>query len=162
MMSVIPFGVSGVTSSHPRLRWSASCPTLVGDCTAWVHPTLPRTLTVGELAALMGWPSGVIPSGKDPGAQIAKGIVPAAAEWVASAVARGLSCGGTIGLEGRWSSLVGAPEWWTVDPGQVEMTIDLTAAEPPKTSNAWSSLAREPLYRRHSRLIESRKSGQFR
>lgn len=68
---------------HRRLAWDRACPTLASSCAAFVHPELPRPLTVQELSLLMGWPEGVIPSGPRPMAQIAKGICPEVGVWLA-------------------------------------------------------------------------------
>jgi hypothetical protein len=43
-------------------------------------------LSVGEIAALMGWPVGDLPKGRDPIAQIGKGVVPATGAWLAQQI----------------------------------------------------------------------------
>lgn len=69
-----------------RLEWDSWCPTLVSSCCHLVHPSCPRRLTVGECSALAGWPAGCWPVGPLPYAQLAKGVVPAAGEWLARQV----------------------------------------------------------------------------
>lgn len=64
-----------------RLPWLRPCPTIHSGARMLVHPEHDRTLTIGELAKLMGWEG--IPSGPKPVEQIAKGVVPAAGEWLA-------------------------------------------------------------------------------
>ena len=63
------------------------CPTLTGGCSRLVHPYLHRPLSVLELATIMGW-EGCVPIGPNPWGQIAKGVCPAVAEWVAQQCAR--------------------------------------------------------------------------
>lgn len=47
-----------------------------------IHPEHDRPVTVGELSRIMGW-GDLIPHGKNPVAQIAKGVVPQAGTWIA-------------------------------------------------------------------------------
>ena len=64
-----------------RLQWLRPMPTIFSTRSNLVHPLHHRCVTVGEIAATMGWPR--IPIGKDPVSQMAKGLVPAAGEWIA-------------------------------------------------------------------------------
>lgn len=79
--SRMPFSMHGCF----RLSWFRPCPTLTSTAGRYIHPWLNRPLTVGELATLMGW-NGKIPVGKLPIAQIAKGVIPSAAKWLAQQV----------------------------------------------------------------------------
>jgi len=65
-----------------RLQWMRPAPTLHGSCDKFVHPDYDRGLTVGEAATIMGW-EGLYPRGPRPFAQLAKGVAPAAGEWLA-------------------------------------------------------------------------------
>jgi site-specific DNA-cytosine methylase len=65
-----------------RLNWLRPSPTLHGSCGRFLHPEQHRPLTIGELSAIMGW-GGAIPRGNNPCAQLAKGVVPDAGEWLA-------------------------------------------------------------------------------
>lgn len=78
--SNMPFSMH---SPH-RMAYDTFCPTFFGSCMVQIHPRLNRPLTVGEVAKLMGWPD--IPVGRGPGAQMAKGIVPAVGTWLAEQV----------------------------------------------------------------------------
>jgi len=69
-----------------RLDPDGACPTLTGSCFQNVHPEQNRTLTIRELARLMGWPSQYTPVGPKPFHEIGKGIVPAIGEWLAKQV----------------------------------------------------------------------------
>lgn len=109
-----------------RLQWLRPAPTLYSSCHRWIHPWLHRTLTVGEMSAVMGWPKGCIPRGPKPAAQVSKGVVPAVGAWLARQV--------QLSLEGHW----GADDWessfddrtgtWTGRDatGQLEKTFDMT------------------------------------
>ncbi len=74
----------GAFSIH-RLHWLRHCPTIHGAAGCFVHPWCHRGMTVGELARCMGWEE-VIPKGKNPLAQLAKGVVPELGEWLAHQV----------------------------------------------------------------------------
>lgn len=68
------------------------CRTISSGFINSVHPSLDRTVTVRETAALMGWPGNMLPLGKNPTGQVAKGVVPRVATWVANEITRCLSC----------------------------------------------------------------------
>lgn len=55
---------------------------LAGQASTFIHPEYDRALTIGECSALMGWPC--IPIGPKPFHQLTKGVVPAAAKWIAA------------------------------------------------------------------------------
>lgn len=74
--SDIPFSMHTIS----RLNWLRPSPTLHSSAGRWLHPDLNRPLTVGELAAMMGWKR--IPVGPNPIAQMAKGICPEVGEWL--------------------------------------------------------------------------------
>lgn len=76
--SNMPFSMHCIS----RIAWDRQCPTLHSGARRLVHPSLDRTLTVGELSAIMGW-GDRIPSGMDPVAQLVKGVCPDAGEWLA-------------------------------------------------------------------------------
>ncbi len=75
--SGLPFSLHAPT----RVRWDGHCPTICSTSKNLIHPHFDRPLTVGEIAALMGWPKGFIPVGQQPIGQIGKGVVPATAQW---------------------------------------------------------------------------------
>ena len=76
--SNLPFSLHAPT----RIKWNGNCPTICSTSHSLIHPKLDRSLTVGEIAALMGWPKGFIPVGRDPIGQIGKGVVPATGQWL--------------------------------------------------------------------------------
>jgi len=76
--SGIPFSLHCPT----RLKIDGHCPTICSTSARLIHHILPRPLTVGEIAKLMGWPKGFIPVGPDPVGQIGKGVVPATGQWL--------------------------------------------------------------------------------
>ena len=80
--SNIPFSLHCPT----RLKWDGHCPTIASTSARLIHPIEDRPITVGEAAALMGWPIGFIPSGPDPIGQIGKGVVPATGKWLAEQI----------------------------------------------------------------------------
>ncbi len=108
-----------------RTWWTRQFPTIHSSACRFLHPSLDRPVTVGELARVMGW-GDVIPAGKYPVAQIAKGVVPEAGEWLAR---QALNF-----IEGRW----GSEDWessfnprtcrWEGrdTPGQVEKEFNMT------------------------------------
>ncbi len=87
--SNMPFSMHAIT----RAGWDHSCPTLRASSYKLIHPRLHRPMTIGELCKVMGWGK-VIPLGKEPIAQIAKGIVPAIGEWITKQA--------KASLEDRW------------------------------------------------------------
>lgn len=78
--SDMPFSAHCIT--RPCL-WTA-CPTLASSSSRILHPLHNRSLTVGEISRVMGWPG--IPKGNNPIGQIAKGVVPAVGKWLAEQV----------------------------------------------------------------------------
>jgi site-specific DNA-cytosine methylase len=76
--SNIPFSLHSIS----RLRWDGKCPTIASSSSRLIHPREDRPLTVGEIAAMMGWPKGFVPVGENPVAQIGKGVVPATGRWL--------------------------------------------------------------------------------
>lgn len=128
--SDIPFGVANTTLV--RLHWDRGCMTLAGSSGLIIHPEYDRSLTVREIAALMGWPPDVIPVGQDPAGQIAKGIVPACGRWVAESVAASLNDEWDDDLETTWDRRKRCFVDTDAD-GKREKFIDLTWACPDKT-----------------------------
>lgn len=80
--SNLPFSLHAPT----RVRWNGHCPTIASTSRNLIHPREDRPLTVGEIAAMMGWPKNFIPTGPNPVAQIGKGVVPATGKWFAEQV----------------------------------------------------------------------------
>lgn len=80
--SGLPFSLH----SPSRVKWDGHCPTIASTSRNLIHPREDRPLTVGEIAALMGWPKGFTPVGWNPVGQIGKGVVPATAQWFAEQV----------------------------------------------------------------------------
>lgn len=80
--SGLPFSLHSPT----RVRWDGHCPVIASTSCNLVHPREDRPLTVGEIAALMGWPKNFIPIGRKPIAQIGKGVVPATGTWFAEQI----------------------------------------------------------------------------
>jgi site-specific DNA-cytosine methylase len=100
-----PFGLHALR----RLRWDAVCPTLHSGCRNLLHPRLDRTLSVREVAALMGWDDH--PVGERPYEQCVKGIVPAVGEWVARSVETSLGNSGAEGIARRVDLRKGDASW---------------------------------------------------
>lgn len=108
-----------------RTSWLTQFPTMSSSCIRQVHPHHHRPFTVRELASAMGW-GDKIPVGKNPGAQLAKGVVPAVGEWLARQV--------DLYLDDVW----GDQDWessydpklneWVGEhcPGKVEKVYNLT------------------------------------
>lgn len=69
--------------SPTRLHWDRPR-SLHSAAINWVHPDHDRTLTVGEVRDIMGWP--VTPRGRWPVQQVVKGVVPSVARWLAKQV----------------------------------------------------------------------------
>lgn len=76
--SEMPFSMHGIY----RIPWRCFSPTLHSSACRFIHPDHDRPLTVGECATIMGW-EGFIPKGRQPVAQIAKGVVPQIGTWLA-------------------------------------------------------------------------------
>lgn len=101
--SDIPFSMHTIF----RANWMRPSPTLHSSAGRIIHPDHHRPLTVGELSTIMGWPR--IPVGRNPVAQIAKGIAPGAGEWLARQV--------RLCLSGHW----GEDDWESsYDPSACE------------------------------------------
>lgn len=119
--SDMPFSLHCIS----RTNWLTPFPTMSSSCVRQIHPDEHRPFTVGELASAMGW-GDKIPVGKNPGAQLAKGVVPAVGQWLAEQV--------DLYLNNHW----GADDWessyddrkneWVGQecPGQVEKVFNLT------------------------------------
>src|SRR5690606_22712051 len=76
-MSPMPFSLQCQYSTSYHLP----CPTMSSSAARFLHPTQPRPFTNIELATLMGWPMHSV--GKNPSAEIAKGVVPSVGTWLA-------------------------------------------------------------------------------
>lgn len=116
-----------------RLRWDGHCPTMSSSCGQFVHPRENRPLTVGELAALMGWPDDITPLGPKPMFQIAKGICPEVGVWL------GLQC--RLYLDDYWKDGEDwessydrtSGEWYGGDAtGKTEKTFHMNEYAPEK------------------------------
>lgn len=75
--SNIPFSLHAIG----RPRWNGNCPTLKSSSYRIIHPRCNRPLTIGELAKIMGW-GRTIPIGRNPVAQLAKGVIPVIGQWI--------------------------------------------------------------------------------
>ena len=108
-----------------RQWWTKPFSTVHSSACRYLHPSLDRPVTVGELATVMGW-GDIIPAGKDPIAQLAKGVVPEAGEWLAQQAKMCLeSRWGTDDFESTYSAVHG--RWAGRDtPGAVEKTFNMT------------------------------------
>lgn len=136
--SPTPFGVAH--NRILRLKLDGPCPSLVGNCCNWVHPLHDRTLTVRELAALMGWRRDVIPVGDYPAAQIAKGIVPAVGEWMAEMAAAAIRGENEdVSLEIEWLPAKKRFKTVEVDDAVRVKTFQFTNLIPKKTVNTFKS-----------------------
>jgi len=78
-VSTLPFSLH---SAH-RLIPEHTMPVISSSSFRFVHPIEDRTLTLRELARLMGWPPSITPVGDHPIGQIGKGVVPAVGTWLA-------------------------------------------------------------------------------
>ena len=76
--SDMPFSMHGIV----RTNWLTPFPTIHSSAARFIHPSHNRPVTLLELSTIMGW-DGRIPVGYQPVAQIAKGVVPSAGEWLA-------------------------------------------------------------------------------
>lgn len=113
-----------------RLHWDGLCPTLASSCGNFVHPSLHRHLTVGEIASLMSWKC--IPAGPKPIAQIAKSVCPCVAEWIGKQCNLFLDNHWDEDWESTYSHHTG--EWvgrYLTDK-PMEKTFNLTYYAPPK------------------------------
>lgn len=108
-----------------RINWLRPSPTIHSSASRFIHPTLDRPLTVGEITKIMGWPR--IPVGSKPIAQIAKGVVPDAGEWLAKQVQYYLDgAWGKEDYESTYDHRIG--EWVGRDTtGEIEKTFNLTS-----------------------------------
>lgn len=89
--SGLPFSLHCIV----RTAWTKPFATIHSSASRFLHPDRDRPVTVGELARVMGW-GDVIPAGGKPVAQIAKGVVPEAGQWLAQQA--------KMFLEGRWTT----------------------------------------------------------
>lgn len=144
--STSPFGLPGSsTYCAARLKWDGPCPTLVGDCLTILHPLLDRTITINEVAALMGW-GDIIPADPpsgtgDPGRLMARGVVPSCSEWLARGVMKS--------LKGEWQD---GAEWKVNKDGEIwrqrslgffdEKTYDCTQFVPARTTTNYLPLGK--------------------
>lgn len=133
-MSDMPFSMHGIY----RLRWNHHAPTLHSSACRFIHPHLDRPITVGEQAAIMGWPT--IPVGPVPTAQIAKGVCPEVGEWLALQAKLFLQDHwGTEDYETSYNDIKG--EWVGRDtPGENEKVFNITRYSPGAINPAWESL----------------------
>lgn len=118
--SELPFSLHGIS----RTNWLRPCPTMHSGVCRFIHPSKHRPLTVGEMAALMGWPT--IPVGPYPNKQIVKGICPEVGQWLVQQVE--LSYSGHWGSD-DWESSYDArdAEWKGGDAtGKLEKIFDMT------------------------------------
>ncbi len=113
-----------------RLDYMRHSPTLFSGSRRLLHPTQPRGLTLAEFSAIMGWPEGVYPLGRDPVPQLAKGICPDVGQWLAEQVDLSLNDHwGSDDWESRYDHR--KREWLGKDTvGQDEKLIDLTEYYP--------------------------------
>lgn len=65
-----------------RLHRDRSCPVVYSASGKFLHPELPRALTVRELARLMGCPDSWVVLGPDPIAQLGKGVTVEVGRWL--------------------------------------------------------------------------------
>lgn len=139
-ISDIPFSLHCPT----RLRWDGHSPTISSTSSRFIHPLQDRPLTVGEIAALMGWPKGHIPVGPDPVGQIGKGVVPATGSWLAVQIENYFN--GTWGDDDFQSSYNAQSGAWRGDTftGNLEKPIEkvfnLTHYLPSGDNNATESV----------------------
>jgi site-specific DNA-cytosine methylase len=126
-VSDIPFSLHCPT----RLRWNGRSPTISSTSGRFIHPLRDRPLTVGEIAALMGWPKGHIPVGPDPVAQIGKGVVPATGRWLAEQIVLCLNDDwATEDFESSYNHINAT--WYGGDAtGKLEKAFNLTCYIPP-------------------------------
>lgn len=123
--SDIPFSLHCIT----RMAWTKPFGTIHSSASRFLHPDHNRPVTIGELSRVMGW-GDVIPAGGKPIAQIAKGVVPEAGEWLAQQA--------KLFLDGYW----GAEDWessydswkgvWAgrETPGAIEKVFNMTQYYP--------------------------------
>jgi site-specific DNA-cytosine methylase len=108
-----------------RLNWLRPYPTIHSSCGRQIHPRFNRPVTVGEVATVMGW-DGLIPVGKFPFAQIAKGVSPMVGTWLAEQAQDYLDDKwGQDDWESSFNHHTGVWEGQSC-PGQVEKVFNLT------------------------------------
>ena len=119
--SDMPFSLHCIS----RQAWTKPFATIHSSACRFLHPSLNRPVTIGELSRVMGW-GDVIPAGPKPVAQIAKGVVPEAGEWLARQAELFLL--GHWGQEDWESSYNAARGIWEgrETPGFVEKEFDMT------------------------------------
>lgn len=127
--SDLPFSLHGIA----RIRNDWFCPTIASTSDRLIHPIKDRPLTLGEIAAMMGWPEGHIPVGPNPVAQIGKGVVPATAAWLAAQIRDYLD---DAWSEDDFESTYRSGEWFGTDYTRtlshpVEKVFNMTAYLPP-------------------------------
>ena len=107
-----------------RIQWRCPAPTLHSSSGRLIHPWHNRPLTFGELARIMGLPD--IPAGRDPVAQMAKGVVPAVGQWLGQQVVYSANhAWGQDDFESNYNHHTG--QWVGRDTtGAVEKTFNLT------------------------------------
>lgn len=126
--SDMPFSMHGIY----RLDEFDFMPVISGSAGRFVHPTIDRTLTMGELSLLMGWPKGVTPKGDNPVGQIGKGVCPEVGKWLAEMAMMYIN--DDWGKEDWESSYDDQAGMWIGKnvPGQVEKTFDMTRYAPAR------------------------------
>lgn len=107
-----------------KLRSDAQSYVVTGTGHRLVHPELPRPLTLEEIAALMQWPAGAIPTGAFQTPQIGKGVSPAIGRWVGECAKTALGCAA------EWSFGDGAKVERLTDVGLVADFNDLAPPKP--------------------------------
>lgn len=130
--SEMPFSMHSLMRLDPQ----RFMPVITGNGFRFIHPTQHRSLTVGELCRLMGWPRGIVPRGPNPGAEIGKGICPEVGTWLARQVDHYMN--NDWGAE-DWASTYDARRGaWVGEEsmnGAAEKVFELTALCPEKPTN---------------------------
>lgn len=116
-----------------RTSYCLPCPTMSSSAARFLHPTRPRPFTNIELATLMGWPTHSL--GKNPSAEIAKGVVPSTGAWLAQQAEHYLNdAWGDEDWESSYNSVTATWEGRSTE-GALEKKFNLTSYIPPWRSH---------------------------
>jgi len=108
-----------------RARARHYAPTLHSSAGRIIHPFQDRPLTLGEIAAVMGW--ACIPAGTNPIPQLAKGVVPSVGTWLAEQAMAYLSdAWGKDDFESTYNDRTGVWEGRHLNDKPVEKVFNLT------------------------------------
>ena len=131
-----------------RLNWCTKSPTLHSSCDRLIHPDKDRPLTIKELATIAGWP--IVPVGKNPMQELAKGVCPCVGEWIAIQAYHYLNdAWGDADYESTYNHKTGVWEGQDCN-GATEKTFNLTNYIPQKIRQDYPY----DVFRRHRHNVD--------